>query len=68
MEEPEVRVKPVTGVGRDLYQLSVGDLEHYVAELQAEVARVQAEIARKRAMRGAAEALFRRPPESGEPG
>ena len=68
MEEPEVRVKPVTGVGRDLYQLSVGDLEHYVGELEAEIVRVQAELARKRAMRGAAEALFRRPPGPSEPG
>ncbi len=60
MEEPEVRVKPVTGVGRDLYQLSIGDLESYVGELEAE-------IARKRAMRGAAEALFRRPPDGPKP-
>jgi uncharacterized small protein (DUF1192 family) len=67
MEEPEVRVKPVTGVGRDLYQLSIGDLESYVGALEAEIARVQTEIARKRAMRGAAEALFRRPPDGPKP-
>ena len=38
MEEPEVRIKPKTGVGRDLYQLSVAELEHFIAELEAEIA------------------------------
>ena len=37
------------------------------AQLEAEIARVRTEIARKRDMRGAAEALFRRPPDGPEP-
>jgi uncharacterized small protein (DUF1192 family) len=62
MEEPEVRVKPSTGIGRDLYQLSVAELEAFIGELEAEIARVRVEIQRKRDVRGAAEAMFRRPP------
>lgn len=68
MEEPEVRVAPVTGVGRDLYQLSVTELEHYVHELEREIGRVKVEIERKRGVRSAAEALFRRPAGAAEPG
>jgi uncharacterized small protein (DUF1192 family) len=62
MEEPEIRVKPQTGIGRDLYQLSVAELEHFITELEAEIARVRVEIQRKRDVRGAAEAMFKRPP------
>jgi uncharacterized small protein (DUF1192 family) len=67
MEEEEVRVKPMTGIGRDLSTLSVADLEQYISALQGEIARVQVEIARRRDVRGAAEAMFRRP-TGGEPG
>jgi uncharacterized small protein (DUF1192 family) len=62
MEEPEVRIKPQTGIGRDLYNLSVAELEQFIGELEAEIVRVRGEIQRKRDVRGAAEALFRRPP------
>ena len=68
MEEPEIRIKPQTGIGRDLYDLSVAELEHFITELEAEIVRVRAEIERKRDVRGAAEALFRRPPGGHEPG
>ena len=67
MEEPEVRIKPQTGIGRDLYNLSVAELEHFITELEAEIGRVRAEIARKRDVRGAAEAMFRRPTGGQEP-
>jgi uncharacterized small protein (DUF1192 family) len=67
MEEPEIRVKPQTGIGRDLYQLSVAELEHFIGELEAEIARVRAEIQRKRDVRGAAEAMFKRPPGADDP-
>jgi uncharacterized small protein (DUF1192 family) len=67
MEEPEVRIKPQTGIGRDLYNMSVAELEHFIAELEAEIVRVRAEIVRKRDVRGAAEALFRRPAGGKEP-
>ena len=62
MEEPEIRIKPQTGIGRDLYQLSVAELEHFITELEAEIARMRVEIQRKRDVRGAAEAMFKRPP------
>ena len=62
MEEPEIRIKPQTGIGRDLYQLSVAELEHFITELEAEIARVRVEIQRKRDVRGAAQAKFKRPP------
>jgi uncharacterized small protein (DUF1192 family) len=67
MEEPEIRVKPQTGIGRDLYQLSVAELEHFIGELEAEIARVRAEIQRKRDVRGAAEAMFKRRPGADDP-
>ena len=66
MEEPEIRIKPATGIGRDLYAYSVGDLEHYITELEGEIVRVRAEIVRRRDVRGAAEAMFRRPPGAGD--
>ena len=68
MEEPEVRIKPQTGIGRDLYNLSVAELEQFIGELEAEIARVRGEIQRKRDVRGAAEALFRRPPDADDRG
>jgi uncharacterized small protein (DUF1192 family) len=68
MEEPEVRIKPQTGIGRDLYNMSVAELEQFIGELEAEIVRVRAEIQRKRDVRGAAEALFRRPPGADDPG
>jgi uncharacterized small protein (DUF1192 family) len=47
----------------------VSDLEAYVHGLKAEIARVEAEITRRRDVRGAADALFRRPSsQGGEPG
>ena len=45
----------------------LAELENYVGELEAEIARVRAEIARRRDVRGAAEALFRRPRGRAEP-
>ena len=72
MDEDEPRPPPTaaTGIGRDLRALSVADLEAYIGALQGEIERVRAEIARRQDVRGAAEALFRRPrPASGgEPG
>jgi uncharacterized small protein (DUF1192 family) len=68
MEEPEIRIKPQTGIGRDLCNLSVAELEQFIGELEAEIVRVRAEIKRKQDVRGAAEAMFRRPPGGDEPG
>ena len=67
MEEPEVRIKPQTGIGRDLSIMSVAELELFIGQLEGEIVRVRAELKRKADVRGAAEALFRRPPGA-EPG
>lgn len=67
MEEPEIRIKPNTGLGRDLSVLSVDELQRFIQELEGEIVRVRAELKRKADVRGAAEALFRRPPGA-EPG
>ncbi len=62
MEEPEIRIRPNTGLGRDLTLMSVAELEGFIAQLEAEIVRVRAELKRKADVRGAAEALFKRPP------
>lgn len=67
MEDDEPRPQPAAGLSRDLRTLSVADLEAYIAAMQDEVARVQAELVRRQDVRGAAEALFRKPPgEAGD--
>lgn len=60
MEEEEVRIKPATGIGRDLAGLSVDELSAYIRALKAEIVRVEAELVRRADVRGAAEALFKR--------
>ena len=67
MEEPEIRIKANTGIGRDLSIMSVAELELFIGQLEGEIVRVRAELKRKADVRGAAEALFRRPPGA-EPG
>ena len=67
MEEPEIRIKQNTGIGRDLSVMSVAELELFIGQLEGEIVRVRAELKRKADVRGAAEALFRRPPGA-EPG
>ena len=62
MEEPEIRIKQNTGLGRDVTIMSVAELEAFIAQLEAEIVRVRAELKRKADVRGAAEALFRRSP------
>lgn len=62
MEEPEIRIKANTGIGRDLSIMSVAELELFIGQLEGEIVRVRAELKRKADVRGAAEALFRRPP------
>ncbi len=62
MDEEELRPRAPAGVRRELKTLSVDELQAYVAELRGEAARVEAEIQRRRDVRGAADALFRKPP------
>ena len=59
MDEEEVRPKREMTVPRPLAGLSVEELLAYIALLKAEIARVEAELARQRAVRGAADALFK---------
>ena len=64
MDEEDLRPRATApaGVTRDLKTLSLDELEAYVADLGREAARVEAEVARRRDVRGAADALFRKPP------
>lgn len=50
--------KPI-GVGEDLSQLSIAELEHRIKALRDEIVRVEAEVAAKRRHEAAASALFR---------
>lgn len=45
---------------RDLSNLSIGELEEYIAAMEAEIARVREVIRTKRDVRGAAESFFKR--------
>jgi uncharacterized small protein (DUF1192 family) len=58
--EDEDRQKPMaSGMPRDLSRLSIEELQGYVTSLQQEIARAEAAIRERRAVRDAAEALFR---------
>ncbi len=63
MDDEEARPRQTTGLSRPLEPLSVADLEAYRAALEEEIRRVDAELALRRSLRGAAEALFKRPPD-----
>ncbi len=67
VEEEELRPRAPAGVTRELKTLSIAELEAYVAGLRGEIARVEAEIVRRRDVRGAADALFRKPGAPREP-
>ena len=67
VEEEELRPRAPAGVTRELKTLSIAELEAYVADLRGEIARVEAEIVRRRDVRGAADALFRKPGAPREP-
>jgi uncharacterized small protein (DUF1192 family) len=67
IEEEELRPRAPAGVRRELKTLSIAELEAYVAELRLEIARVEGEIVRRRDVRGAADALFRKPGSVPEP-
>ncbi len=45
---------------KNLDDMSIDDLEAYIAELEAEIARVRTEIAAKRNFRNTAESFFRK--------
>ena len=59
MEEDDPRPGKGPARLRDLSELSVGELEEYIAELEAEIARVRQDIARKNRHREGVEGLFK---------
>jgi uncharacterized small protein (DUF1192 family) len=61
LEDEDARPRPSGQQPRQLAPLSIEELEAYIAQLRAEIARVEVEIGRRREVRGAAEALFKRP-------
>ena len=61
-ELPRPRPARLTKLPLDL--LGVAELREYIEELRAEIARVEADIARKTTHRSAADAFFRKPPQS----
>ena len=61
MDEDELRPRSPAGVTRELKTLSIDELQAYVDQLRTEIARVETEILRRRDVRGAADALFRKP-------
>ena len=61
LEDEEAGPKAKGPQPRPLTTLSIAELEAYIAQLRAEIARVEVEIGKRRDVRGAAEALFKRP-------
>jgi len=51
---------PPKPAAKPLEILSIGELEAYIGELESEIARARRTIAQKRAVRGGADALFKR--------
>lgn len=61
MVDDEDRPRPRSLVQKpNLDPLSIAQLNAYIAELEAEIARARADIAKKQAVRGAADAIFKR--------
>jgi uncharacterized small protein (DUF1192 family) len=59
-DEDELPIRATTKPP-DLSRWSVEELEAYIARLEAEVRRAREQIVAKQSVRGAAEALFRKP-------
>lgn len=64
-DDDKPRKKPQDIVlGQLLDGISIADLEARIVALRAEIGRLEAEIGKRQGHRAAAEALFKRPPES----
>lgn len=61
IEEEEAPRRPGPGMPRLLNGLSEEELGRYLDALRTEIGRTEAELARRKDVRGAAEALFKRP-------
>ena len=62
MDEDDLRPQKGPAKLRPLDDLSIGDLENYIAEMEAEIARVRAEIDKKNRHRAGVEGLFKHDP------
>lgn len=61
IEEEETRRKsPAHVVGQDISALSIEEIGARIEQLAAEITRLELERARKQAVKGAADALFRK--------
>jgi len=61
IEEEQARRPVQPSVPRPLAGLSIEELQAWLATLRAEIGRVEVELAQRRDVRGAAEALFKKP-------
>ncbi len=59
MEEDDLRPQKAPAKLRNLDDLSIEDLEEYIAELEAEISRVRQDIAKKNRHREGVEGLFK---------
>lgn len=58
--DEEIKPQKAAGLPRNLENLSVADMQEYIAELKIEIFRTEAEIGRRGNHKNAAEALFKR--------
>ena len=59
-DEEEITKKDVTPLGRNLEQLSVAELKHYIEELKAEILRAEIDIKNKEDVKNAADSFFKK--------
>lgn len=58
-DEDLPRKKPKGEFPRNLENMSIDDLGHYIEDLKAEIERVEADIKKKKASRDAAASIFK---------
>jgi uncharacterized small protein (DUF1192 family) len=58
-EEMLPKKKKTTEFPRNLVDMSITELEDYIAEMKSEIARVEGDIAKKKASRDAAASVFK---------
>jgi uncharacterized small protein (DUF1192 family) len=59
-DEDKPKKKIAHEIGQDLTLLSAGELADRIAQLRDEIARLEADMARKRAVKSAADTLFKK--------
>lgn len=58
--DEDIKPQKAVGLPRNLENVSVAEMQEYIAELKLEIFRTEAEIERRGGHRHAAEALFKR--------